>query len=102
MNSHDEGQFIGGAILLLFIAGIAGLAYVVRNLKTALQQRILVSVLLIVILFALNHLWQFNSPDARGSDERTAFEFWRILVTFICVVWGATAIIAIVADYKKK
>lgn len=103
MNAHRGGNLLTiDLIILLFIVGIAGVWHITKNIKTFKQQRIFAFVFLIVISLALTRLWLFTSPDARGSEPREAFEFWRIMVTFMCVAGGVPAIIALVAGYKEK
>ena len=102
MNTQRSGSLIIDLLVLLFIIAIAGVWHIAKNVKTLKQQRIFALVFLIVVSFALAHLWLFTSPDTRGSEERVAFEFWRIMVTFICVAGGVPAVFALVAGYKEK
>ena len=102
MNSYRSGDIILNIGILIFIAGVAFVWHIAKNVKTLKQQRIFALVFLIVVSYVLAHLWLFTSPDTRGSEERVAFEFWRIMVTFICIVGGVPAVIALMAGYKEK
>jgi hypothetical protein len=102
MSAHRNGDIVVDLFILLFIIGVAFVWHIAKNIKTLKQQRIFALVFLAVISLALSKLWLFTSPDARGSEPRMAFEFWRIMVTFICIAGGVPAVIALIAGYKEK
>ena len=102
MNTYQNGSLLFNFLVLLCGIGILVLWQILKNVKTLHQERILAAVLLVVIVLALAHLWQFTSPDTRGSEAREAFEFWRLLVTFVCVTCGVPTLVAVVFGYRKK